>query len=275
VRLRTRIAAAEDRGPIGHLEHVRHVAGRGSVEHGDRHAVVEHIEHLGDEHAGVIADRLARLEIHLHFSARGKVAHEFDQRLHLVARARDVVPAAEIDPLHARDQLGEALFERRHGALERRKVLLAQGMEMQAAQSVEIGFANRRARRAEPRILRARVVERDRRLGMLRIDAQPEAQALLFLRRLERERPEPAPLPGRIEDHVVGELEHFLQVVFAERGAERVHFAAELLAAEARFVRAARAGAGKVARDERCHAPHRERLQREQDLRAAFGLHAC
>ncbi len=55
------------------------------------------------------------------------------QFIDLVARARDVMPAAEVDPLHASQQMPELVLHGLQRALQRRKILLAQGVEVQPA----------------------------------------------------------------------------------------------------------------------------------------------
>jgi len=64
--------------------------------------------------------------------ACGEVAQHAYQRPDLIAGARDVVPAAEVDPLHARQQVAELILESGDGALERRQVVLEQRVEVKA-----------------------------------------------------------------------------------------------------------------------------------------------
>ncbi len=77
----------------------------------------------------------------------------------------------------------------------------------------------------------------------------------------------------RVEHHVIRDLQDVAQIGLGEGGAEGMHLAAEGLASEARLVQAAGAGPRQVTRDERRKAPHREGLEREQDLGAAFALY--
>src|SRR5262245_24295798 len=89
----------------------------------------------------------------------------------------------------------------------------------------------------------------------------------------ERERLEPLPLRERVENHVVRDVENLDQVTLVVGSRESVDFAAEFLTSEARLVEAAGAGSAQIARDERSEMPHRERLEREQDLRVARTLY--
>ncbi len=59
------VEAAEDPGPVGHLQDIGHVAGGRDVEDGDVDLVVHHIEHLADQDAGADGDRLPRFQVDL------------------------------------------------------------------------------------------------------------------------------------------------------------------------------------------------------------------
>ena len=82
------------------------------------------------------------------------------------------------------------------------------------------------------------------------------------------------PLAERVEDDVIGERQHFRHVRRRVSSGESVHFAAEIVAPEFRFVQAARAHAGQVAGNQRRVVVHGEAFQRQQDFCTAFLSHA-
>ncbi len=125
---------------------------------------------------------------------------------------------------------------------------------------------------AEPRVRRARIVERVLALGLLRVHAQAEAELRPARARRAHERLEALPLRKGVEHHVVGDLQDLREIALGVGGREGVNFPAERVAPESRLVQAARAGAGEIPGDERREAPHRERLEREEDLRPARAL---
>ena len=72
---------------------------------------------------------------------------------------------------------------------------------------------------------------------------------------------------------MVRDREHSGEIGVVERSAEGMHLTAVLLATEACFQQAARAGAGQVARRQRLQGPQAERFQRGQHFCPAVTLH--
>src|SRR3546814_6951789 len=65
-------ALIEHRRAIGRFDHVRHMAGRRDVGDTYGHAIVEQVEYLADQDAGIEGDRLAGFDHHV---AVGRRAH--------------------------------------------------------------------------------------------------------------------------------------------------------------------------------------------------------
>src|SRR5262249_27699800 len=106
--------------------------------------------------------------------------------------------AAEVDPLHLRDELAEPDLEGGERALERIRVDVAKRVEVQTLEPVEIRGAHVRAGGSEPRARTRGIVERDLDLLMLVIDPQATRDVARLVRALDR-RAVLAPLRGRVE----------------------------------------------------------------------------
>ena len=119
----------------------------------------------------MIGNCLARLEIDLNAVALAEIDQQADQPVDLVAGAGDVMPPAKIYPLHTWNEFAEALLEGLDGARQRRQILLAQGVKMQPAHTIEGHLPELCASDAQPGAGCAGIVERDRAFGMLRVDA--------------------------------------------------------------------------------------------------------
>jgi hypothetical protein len=135
--------------------------------------VVERVHHSRHEHAGAERDRFAGLEVDLDLGmARTELAHDADESIDLVVGARDVMTAAEVDPLHAIDEVAELGLERGDRTLEGVAVVLTQRVKVQAIEAVEVARADVAARGAEPAAQPGGIVERDLGLLVLVVDAQ-------------------------------------------------------------------------------------------------------
>jgi hypothetical protein len=202
-------------------------------------AVLHDVEHAAHQDARADADGLARLEVDRHAVALLEVLHQAHQERAVVVRPRDVVPAAEVHPLHLRDDVAEAALHRHQRALERVAAQLAQRVEVQPVEVFgrDTRRVERRARGAQARARRARVIERHRHLGVLRVDAQPDVHA-----RLAHARPVLAQLRGAVHHHVLREAQDLGHVGVAVGRRIRVHLAAQLLARQLRLVRRAAGG---------------------------------
>ena len=64
----------------------------------DGHAVFHHVQHGGDQRAGVQGNGLAGLQVDLHAIFLADVQNQLFQRRNVVAGAGDVVPAAQVQP---------------------------------------------------------------------------------------------------------------------------------------------------------------------------------
>ena len=267
-----RVAGAVDGGPVGHLQHVGHVAGGGDVEQRQPHpGVLVDVEHARHQHAGVHRRRLARLEDDLEVGVPGlQPAQGPHQEVHVVVGLGDPVPAAAVQPLHLRQPVAEAGLEGLQHAREDPRTLLAEGVEVQAVHPLGQGLPQHRAGGAQARAGGAGVVERDLDLAVLRV----AAQAHLDLPAAGAHRGQVAlELGARVEHQVVGVAQGLGQVLGRKGRRVGVHLPAELLAREAGLVGAARAAAVQVRTQHVEGGPEGEALEREQHLAAGLGAH--
>ena len=176
------------------------------------------------------------------------------QRGHVVAGAGDVVPAAEIQPLHFGQQVAKFIGRcvQRYG--QRVSILLTQGVEMQAVQQrgqcrvSRHGGIPLRAGCAQATAGGTGVINRVAVLRRaLRVDTQAHALPRCFGRGAEL-----CQLCRRVEDDMVGILQQFFHFVRAVGRAEDMNFfAGHFLRAQPRFKQAAGFGARQVRRQQR------------------------
>ena len=183
-----------------------------------------------------------------------------------------MMAAAEIHPLHLRQNIAELPLHRRQRAPQRRHILLAEIMKMQAADAIQRFRPQLAADHAQARAGRTRIINRHRPFGLLRIDAQAKMQRFACGGG-ERLRAEALPLIAGIENHMVGQRQHLVHIGGRVGGGKRMHLATEKLAAELRLMQAAGADAGQITRNQRGKMKHRKTLEREQHLGAALRLH--
>ena len=121
---------------------------------------------------------------------------------------------------------------------------------------------------AEPAVRLGRVVFGDLAFRMHRIE--PEAEIDLASRGPRRLdfAAEASRLAGAVEDHMVGQGQHLGHVARLVAGAIGRDLAAEMAAAEPRLPQARRRDSVEILRDEVAERPHREGLEREQNLDA-------
>ena len=216
------------------------------VQDRDVHFVVHDVFDRGHKFARLPPDGLSRFHDDLHPRVP---LHEPLQDAHelvpVVILARNVVPAAEVHPLHLVDVLAEMLLEGRKHAFQRVGVLLAQGMEVQSLNPVqefrfEFFFGD-----SEPRELAARVVQvgLDRReLGVYAdAGADPRLECLVL---------EAHPLAEAVETDMVGQRKDFVDFVVGIDGRENVDFFIHLLACKSGLVQARCGSPTKVLPDE-------------------------
>ena len=258
------LPAAPHRGPVGHFQHVGHMAGGGSIQNGNVHAVVNHFQHLADQEARVQHHRFARLQVHLHAVGFAQAAHQLYQPLHVVAGAGDVVPAAQVQPFQAVQVRAELRFQRLYRAFQVVRILLAEGVHMQPIQKGQLGRVKVGQRGAQAAAGRARVIDGVTLLcGVLRI----HPQAYLLARRSGPGRVL-FHLPGRVEHKVVGHRQQGFKLLLGVGRLEHMHLAAELLPAKAGLIQAAGRGARQILPDERVAPVHGKGLLGQQDLAA-------
>ena len=267
--IHTVVTLTKHRGPIWRLDHIGHMAGGGNIGHRQRHPVPARIEYGADEDAGIERHRLARFKVYVAARPGAHLLQEIDQLIALVIGAGDMMPTAEVQPLQARQEPLDPGHERRPGAFERREILLAQRVKVQPRDAFEVRDFQLIDRKAQPRMRRARIVARHFALGVERIDAQTHIERLTR-RACRRDLARKARmLAGRVEDHMVRQpqdFRHIRRLVGCTIGGD---FALVVLGRQPRFPQARRAYAVEVFADNRRHPPHRERLERGQDL------HAC
>jgi len=137
VRQLAGLACTENIRAVGHLQRVGHMTGGRCVKNRLVESIPGEVQYLGDQYAAADGDRFAGLEVYLHTILFAELANRRSQLVDLVAGPGDVVPAAEIHPLHRAKQVTEFLFDGLQGALEGWKVLFAQGVKMQPADSLQ------------------------------------------------------------------------------------------------------------------------------------------
>lgn len=265
-----RLAAAEDGRTVGHLDDVGHVAGGRGIEDSDGVLLLD-VEHLGDEEAGVQRDGLAGLDVDRQAVRLLHVSDALLEERDVVAFLRDVVAAAEVDPLHLRQILAEFLLDGLEGDGERVGALLAERVEVQALKSLDGILLEVAQPHTETRACGARVVDGVVLRRALGVDAQAA-------RDTGRKRcgTELLPLRERVEDDVAADLRELSELGLLVGRREDMSLLAELahlLMAESRLVEAAGRRAREVLGDQRVVMVHGEALLGEQDVRARALLH--
>lgn len=265
-----RLAAAEDGRTVGHLDDVGHVAGGRGIEDGDGVLLLD-VEHLGDEETGIQRDGLAGLDVDGQAVRLLHVADALLEERDIIAFLRDVVAAAEVDPLHLRQVLAELLLDGLERDGERVGALLAERVEVQAFQSPDGALVEVAQPHAETRACGARVVDGVLLRRALGVDAQATRDAGRKGRGAEF-----LPLRERVEDDVAANLRELRELGLLVGRREDMSLLAELahlLMTEPRLVEAAGRRAREVLGDQRVVVVHGEALLGEQDVRARALLH--
>ena len=265
-----RLAAAEDGRTVGHLDDVGHVAGGRGIEDSDGVLLLD-VEHLGDEEAGVQRDGLAGLDVDRQAVRLLHVSDALLEERDVVAFLRDVVAAAEVDPLHLRQILAEFLLDGLEGDGERVGALLAERVEVQALKSLDGILLEVAQPHTETRACGARVVDGVVLRRALGVDAQATRDTGRKGRGAEF-----LPLCKRVEDDVAADLRELRELGLLVGRREDMSLLAELahlLMAESRLVEAAGRRAREVLGDQRVVMVHGEALLGEQDVRARALLH--
>ena len=192
----------------------------------------------------------------------------------MVPGAGDVVPAAHVHPFHAGQHVAELLIHRFQGGLQVIRILLTQGVEVDAVQQLHQirchGCIPLGSRGAHAAAGRTGVVDGMAFLGgTFRVDPQPHTLARLF-----GHGPEGGQLPGRIEHDVVRHPAHFFHLVRFVGAAEHVDFlAAHFFPAQFGLVQAAGFRAGHIGLQHRVQVVVGKGLLGQQDLTARPVLH--
>ena len=209
-RLLPCLTGIQQRRAVGHLNDVRGVAGCGHIQNGKAGiSIVQGVQHGGNQIARVQRPSLAGLQIHLHAVLLPHREDAAFQRIKGVARAGDVVPAAEVEPLHLGQQVCKFFLHRCQRHRQRIRVLLAQGVEVQTVQQggqlrvrrhggVPLGTGGAQTAAGGAGVVDFVTFLR----GALRVDAQTNAFARCLCRRAEL-----CQLAGRVEHDMVSVLQ--------------------------------------------------------------------
>ena len=267
VRPLPRLPGTANLRPVGHLQDVGHVVGRGGVEYRDVDVVVHDIEHGRDQAARPPCHGGPRLQVDVDPVAPAEIANQPDQALQVVAFAGHQVAATEVHPPHAGNPAAEALLERRQGPLQAVGPRLAEDVEVQPLDPLERTLLEGRRRHPEARPASAGVVQGRRHLVHLGVDANAAGDA-------RRQGPvaKTGPLGERVEAEVVRETQEPGHIRVRVGRRVDVEFPPEGLVGQARLVERTGRTAGQELADEREDAPQGKPLERQQDTGAGRGL---
>jgi hypothetical protein len=193
------------------------VAGGVGVGESPRRPPRDDVQHFGDEQARVQRDRLARLQVHLKPYSSCIRRNAALEPVDVVAGAGDVVPAAEIDPLHLSKPRPELLLDGLQRRFQRVRVLLAQRVEVQPANALGKRRQFRLRADAQAGAGRAGVVEGVVLRRVLRVDPKAHLRA-----RFARPRAVLFMLRERVEHDVAGNGRDLVELVVAEGRGEGV-----------------------------------------------------
>ena len=175
-----------------------------------------------------------------------------------------MVAAAEIDPPELVEIGLKAVKHRVPGAAQRREILLAQRVHVDAAHHGHVLFGQLVDGKAQPRMRRARIIARHLALGVQRIDPEAHVEMAAGGPRSIKDGRTAHDLLRRIEDDVIGQPADFREVFRLVGGAIGRDFAVVEFARQPRLPQAGCAHPVKVFADDRGDRPHRERLERGQ-----------
>ena len=182
-----------------------------------------------------------------------------------------MVPAAEVQPAQPGEELAEACLDGVQRRLQRIGILLAERVEVQAAEQRQHLGVELRPGNAEAGLLAAGVIDRVALLcGALGIDAQagllPGSEDL---RRIG------AQLGAGVEHDMVAQAGQLRDILGAVGGGEHMVFALQLLGRQPGLKKAACRRAVEIFRDDRIDGEHGERLLRQQNFAACALTHAA
>ena len=241
------------------------------IQNGDLSAVFHDIEHGGAQDARVQRDGLARLQIDLQAIALLDAVDAALEPRNVIARPGDVVPAAEVQPAQSGEKLAEACLDGVQRRLQRIGILLAERVEVQAAEQRQHLGVELRPRDAEAGLLAAGVIDR---VALLCRALGIDAQAGLLpgsedLRRIG------AQLGAGVEHDMVAQAGQLRDIPGAVGGGEHMVFAMQLLGRQPGLKKAAGRRAVEIFRDDRIDGEHGERLLRQQNSAARALTHAA
>ena len=191
------------------------------------------LEHRGRQIAGIQHNRFARLKIDLHTVFFAQIVDALHECFYIVIVARDMVAAAQIEPLHALHIFAEALLKRRDRAHQIVRILLAQGVEMETVDTAQQVGLEVFQRDAQTRGRAAGIVHCV--LGRLGRAFGVEAQAAALARRAGQAAVR-LPLVEGVEHNMVGIVQQLLKFALRIGGGVDVGLAAEFLMAEAGLI---------------------------------------
>ena len=151
---------------------------------------------------------------------------------------------------------------------------------MQAGNALQVGGVEMALADAQTRARRTGVIDGHRTFGMLGVEAQAALYGIFSAARTVvsfNDGPELPPLSRGIKDNMVRQIQQLGDFRLGPGGGESMHFTAELLPPQARFIHGAGANAPKRpharAREQRKGGPGRIALKGQQNFRAGAALH--
>ena len=129
---------SKHRGAIRCLNDVRHMAGRADIGDADGQTIFKHIKQFANQYAGIKRNRFAGFKIDVEAGFSADLLNEPNKLVPLIIRAGDVMSATKVQPTQL-TKIGRDLWlQSLPCALERFKILLTQGVEMQTGHAVQM-----------------------------------------------------------------------------------------------------------------------------------------
>ena len=153
------VTAADDMRTVRHGQDIGHLGfGRG-IDNGDLYLVADGVQHLGDENAAVEDNRLPWLQVNCDVAVSlPETVDCFAEQVEIVVAAGDMVPAAEVDPLHLREIFPETLLEAFEHPHQNIRPLFAERVKMESGDAAQINAFKIFRSHAESRAGQAGVV---------------------------------------------------------------------------------------------------------------------
>ncbi len=114
------------------------MAGRADIGDADGQSIFEHIKQFANQYASIKRNRFAGFKIDVEACFSANFLNECNKVVALIIRAGDVMSAAKVQPTQL-TKIGRNLWlQGLPCALERFKILLAQGVEMQTGHALQM-----------------------------------------------------------------------------------------------------------------------------------------